>query len=336
MTNAIPTEIGRDGIPFSIAVAHVEQDDDLCRGLSILAQECDLIAWIVQEILALLPDRTTWRLTLTGDIAATVNEIEGRDEGSGYAIDRGAGHVGGITLPSADGTFDIVIGVENIVNPFGEYDDFEGLAANAIATGRHLGRHEAGHAALSLRGEADEGYRDLPKLDPTAAGWTHAVAAYMDDFRIERHVREHTPPVFSHLDGLSDAIAHLSSELSAANASWKLDLDAAANRSDYGIGGFVRVIAYLAAELGLDDHGQPVVPERTPPKWDRYLGTAWPVWSATFHRLRPVDEPMTSDELSEVLSELCQLVVNWSTAIGYDRGLTGDGRAYAFWTEESY
>lgn len=330
------TETDCEGVPFSIAFAHVEQDFELHRGLSILVREYDLLGWMVQEILALVPDRTLWRLTLTGDIAVTVNEIKGRDNGSSYTVDRGAGHVGGITLPKADGTFDIVIGVENLVNPFGEYAGLEGLVANAIATGRHLGRHEAGHAALSIRRESDKDYRDLPELDPTAAGWTHAVAPFIDDFRIERHVRDHTPPVMSHMEGLNDAIDHLSSELSTANVSWKLDFEEAANRSDIAIAGFVRVISYLAAELGLDDHGEPVLPESTPPNWDRYLGTAWPLWSAAFHRLHPVDEPMTAEELSEVLSELCELVVNWSAAIGYERGLTGDGRAYAFWTEETY
>lgn len=61
------------------------------------------------EIYALVPDLGRWRLVLTGDVAATVDAIEGRDEGDSYTTNRGSGHVGGVTLPRDDGTFDIVV-----------------------------------------------------------------------------------------------------------------------------------------------------------------------------------------------------------------------------------
>ncbi|MEC5185932.1 hypothetical protein RCH12_003410 [Cryobacterium sp. MP_3.1] len=336
MSNIVTPAVGRGVEPFSITISHVEEDGAAHAVLVFLEQECNLVGWIVQEVLALLPNREIWRLTLTGDVAATVNEIQGRSMASAYTTDRGTGHVGGVTLPRADGTFDIVIGIEHLVNPIGDSLEFARLADNAIATGRHLGRHEAGHVLLSLRGESAENYRDLPSLDPIAAGLAPAVAAFMEDFRIERHVREHAPPVFSHLDGLQGSLEHLSSELMAAKASWSSNFEEAIDRSDKVIGDFVRVISYLSAELGLDIDGQPVVPNTAPLHWDRYLGNEWLEWSAAFHRLRPVDEVMALNELSEVLGELCELVVDWAAEIGYARGHAEDGREYAYWTEDKY
>lgn len=323
-------------VTIALAVEHVEHDQLLHDMLSLLVHQYNLFGEIVPEIHALVPDVRLWRLTLTGDISATVNTLEGREKAKGYTTDRGAGHVGGVTLPREDGTFDIVLGAELLVGPPGDHEDLDGLVENALATGRHLARHEAGHALLRLRGEDADAYRDRPSLTPSAAGWTDVVAAYMDDFRIERHTREHAPPVFSHLDGVEGAIEHLSSELTTAKESWRTDLDGAARRSDLAVSGFIRVIAYLAAELGVNENEHPVGPESDPEKWDRYLGTAWPAWSAAFHKLRPVDEPMDLDALSVVLDELCDLASAWSGAIGYERGVTDDGRMYAFWTEDTY
>lgn len=325
-----------DDARIPVAIEHVEQDQVLHTGLAYLVQERNLLGEIVPEILALVPDVSRWRLTLTGDSPATVNTLEARAEGEGYTTSRGAGHVGGVSLPRDDGSFDIVLGAWLLVDPPGDYDDLDGLVEAAIKTGRHLARHEAGHVLLRLRDEDGDSYRDHPQLTPSAAAWTHTVAAYMDDFRIERHTRMHTPPEFSHLEGLGDAITHLSRELTAAKSSWREDLDAAAHRSDVAIGGFMRVIAYLGSELGLEQNGNPVAPRVEPEKWDRYLGTIWPLWSSAFHKLRPVDEPMSEIELAGILGELCELACNRSSAIGYERGVTDDARTYAFWTQESY
>lgn len=319
-----------------VAIEHIEQDQILQVGLTYLVQERNLLGEIVPEILALVPDASRWRLTLTGDVAATVNALEARGEGDGYTTSRGAGHVGGVSLPRDDGSFDIVLGAELFVDPPGDYDDLDGLVEAAIKSGRHLARHEAGHVLLRLRDEDALSYRDRPQLTPSAAAWTHNVAVHMDDFRIERHTRMHTPPEFSHLEGLGGAIMHLSRELAASKSSWREDLESAAERSDVAIGGFIRVIAYLASELGLEQQGNPVTPRVEPEKWDRYLGTTWPLWSSLFHKLRPVDEPMSQIELAGILGELCELACNWSGAIGYERGVTDDARTYAFWTRESY
>lgn len=321
---------------LSLAVEHVDHDQLLHDGLSLLIHEYNLFNEIVPEIYALVPDFSKWRLVLTGDIAATVNAIEGRHEGNAYTTNRGAGHVGGITLPREDGTFDIVLGAQIFVSPPGDHEDLEGLVDNARKTAKHLARHEAGHMLLRLRNEDDQQYRNLTRLEPTAAGWTDIVAAYMDDFRIERHTREFTPPVFRHQDDLGAAIDHLSSELTAAKSTWALDLDGAARRSDIAVSGFIRVIAYLSSELGLAEDGEPAFPEIIPEKWDRYLGTAWPLWCNKFHELRPAHEPMSKEQLAAVLTDLCDLASRWSSAIGYERGITSDGRMYAYWTEDAY
>lgn len=305
--------------PLAISIERIEHDKELHRGVEILAGEYQLFERIVGEILALAPDKGKWRLTLTGDVAATVNSIEGRAANDGYTTDRGAGHVGGVTLPRSDGTFDIVIGLDRIVDPPAPYDDLESAVRLAVATAHHLGSHEAGHVALALRGEASDSYGDKHDLVPSAAIWARQLAAYMDDFRIERHTRAHAPAVDSQQRNLSDAIDHLSSELNGARFTWHVDETESARRCDLAVGGFIRVIAYLAAELGLDDKGQPMLPEPLPEKWERYLGEIWPIWSKAFHRLSPVTEEMSLEDLVTVLTELCLLASNWSGAIGYER-----------------
>lgn len=314
----------------------IEEGTGLHQGFSILIQATDLLEAMVIEILSLVPDRLAWRLTLTADVAATVNAIDERAAEEGYSTDRGSGHVGGVTLPASDGTYDIVIGIPALLDPPAAFESGEELLALSMATGRHLARHEAGHVALGLRGEADRSYQELSDLDPTSAMCRSFVARYMDDFRIERHLREHARPVYTHEESLGSEIEHLVSELNASKSLLPNGLDEAARRSDIAVSGFVRAIAYLSAELGLDEAGDPVLPEQLPQNWVYYLGTAWPMWSSTFHKLKPADQPMDLDELTSVHAELCELASNWSRAIGYDRGVDHLDRAFAFWTKEVF
>lgn len=113
---------------------------------------------------------------------------------------------------------------------------------------------------------------------------------------------------------------HLSSELTEAKASWTEDLDGAARRSDIAVSGFIRVIAYLASELGVDEDGMPISPETVPEKWERYLGTAWPMWSGIFHKLLPADAPMEREKIVEVLGELC----DFASKPGFTDGRAGN------------
>ncbi len=125
--------------------------------LLFLLQELDGVNLMVQEIVAVVPAGVSWRLTLTGDmLRAPIGLWGGR---VGYSTDRGAGVVGGRTLRSDDGVLDIVIDVSAIlVFP----DDLETPETPeeyrrgfdmAIASARHLARHEAGHVALISRAE---------------------------------------------------------------------------------------------------------------------------------------------------------------------------------------
>lgn len=96
------------------------------------------------------------------------------------------------------------------------------------------------------------------------------------------------------------------------------------------------MFAYLAPELGLDAQGAARRPHPLPEGWEDYVEASWDAWSLTFHRLRPVDETMSLEDLGDVLADLCRLMTSWLQSIGVVAGLTDGEEFYIFWTEESY
>lgn len=324
--------------PITISFAHFDGDDEAeTRGaLTRILQEFGLAQVLVAGILELVPDSSLWRLTISGDMVQTVNELTERGDDNPYTTDRGAGHVGGITLPHEDGTFDIVISGHVLVETSVELDSVEEFVQHILTAGEHLSRHEAGHAALRIRGEDSASFHDPQGLTPTDGVWRKHLAAHIDDHRIERYTAVHAPSPFLHVDHLADAIAHLRDELNESKRTWRDDIGAALVRTMTAANGLIRVIAYLSAELGLDEQGQPRRPDPTPQGWDDYLEDSWNAWSLTFHRLRPVDQPMTAGELEQVLVSLCRLSTTWLRTIGINYGITDDDREFIFWERDNY
>ena len=155
---------------------------------------------LVAGILELLPDPTLWRLTLTGDIVTTVNRLAQRTEDNPHTTDRGAGHVGAITLPHDDGSSDILIAASVLFNARKDVGSVEELAAHALFTAGHLGRHEAGQAALRLHGEDAVACQDVHGLTATDAACREPLAAHVDDNRIEQYTAVHGPSPLKHVD----------------------------------------------------------------------------------------------------------------------------------------
>ena len=158
---------------------------------------------LVAGILELLPDPTLWRLTLTGDIVTTVNRLAQRTEDNPHTTDRGAGHVGAITLPHDDGSSDILIAASVLFNARKDVGAEE-LAAHALFTAGHLGRHEAGQAALRLRGEHAVACQDVDGLTATDAACREPLAAHVDDNRIEQYTAVHGLLPLKNVDHLAD------------------------------------------------------------------------------------------------------------------------------------
>ncbi|GAA1230064.1 hypothetical protein JOF42_000346 [Microbacterium phyllosphaerae] len=322
-------------IQIAYSVEHIEEGPKFV--LTQLIEHHNLLGAVASEIYALLPDTSVWALVITGDLPKSVDARTAHRGLSGYTTGRGAGHAGAITLPREEGGFDIVLGVDLLVDPPGDDLDIEGIVASSLATGRHLGRHEAGHVLLSLRGEDSRTFRDdVNGLPLDAVGWTDVVAADVDDFRIERHTREVTPPRFSHVAGLEDALHHLAAELRESKRMSASDPVGAMKRSDIAIVGSIRVFAYLAAELGLDDDGIPVAPSEPSDIWDFYVADMWSRWSAAFHSLQPVDAPMGHHELVAANHSLCRLAAQWSARAGYRRDVTAGGVHTAEWAGMQY
>ncbi len=324
--------------PITISFAHFDDEDDAyARGaLTRILQEFGLAQVLVVGILELVPDSSLWRLTISGDMVQTVNELTERGDDNPYTTDRGAGHVGGITLPHEDGTFDIVISGHALVETSVELGSVEELVQHALAAGGHLSRHEAGHAALHIRGEDSATFHDPQGLPPADGVWRKHLASHIDDHRIERYTAVHAPSPFLHVDHLADAIAHLRDELNESKRTWRDDIGQALFRTMTAANGLIRVIAYLSAELGLDEQGHPRRPDPTPQGWGDYLEESWNAWSLTFHRLRPVNEPMTLGELELILVSLCRLAPIWLRTIGINYGITDDDREFIFWERDNY
>ncbi|MFH8251493.1 hypothetical protein ACH3VR_14065 [Microbacterium sp. B2969] len=313
-----------------------EADHELLGGLKVLLLEQGLYGTLVAGILELLPDPSTWRLTITNDIVGTVNRLSEPTEDGPYTTDRGAGYVGAITVPSPDGTFDIAMSVEGLLltapesaSTVEEYRDY------VLEVARHLSRHEAGHALLRLRNEHATAFSDAGISDLTEAWWALPLANHIEENRIEQYTATHAPSPRLQVDHLADALGHLRAELNEAKRTWSTDIRAAADRTNIAINDLIRVLAYLAPELGLDDNGRPNRPHPRPEGWNEYIEESWDAWSLTLHELKPVDTPMTALELQGILKLLCRLVVVWMDSIGVDALITEEGQSM-YWTADAY
>lgn len=325
------TELGQPQI--TLKLAHVPEE--AAGSLMYLFEEQNLGTVLVTQILSMLPNPQTWRLTITGDMVKTVNEIEARGADDTYTMDRGAGHVGARTMTHEDGTSDIVISTDVFTPPEGA-ETPEEVVKHAVTAAAHIALHEAGHAALSLRGEDWTVYQDLPQLEPTPYAWRKHLATHVDDNRIEQHTSRVAPSPLSQTDHLSDAIAHFREELNHSKSTWAADIAEACYRTLTAANNLIRVIAYLAAELGLDERSDPVRPEVLPESWNEYIEDSWNEWSRAFHKLEPADQPMRPEQIAEVLGELCQLADSWLRSIGVDYRMTSGHEQFIYWSKDRY
>jgi hypothetical protein len=323
--------------PIEIALDEFASlDQDLAGAVHHMIEEQGLLETLVSGIAELVPDTSKWRLTVTGDMIATVNRLSRRSDGGSYTTGRGAGEAGAITIPQADGTFDIVISAGVLFATREDVGSVQALIDHATAAAAHLSRHEAGHVALQLRGEHSSSFEDVSGLEGSAASCRRLLAAHIDDSRIERYTAAHAPSPLSTVDHLADAIAHLRIELDASKRAASVDVGSAARRTVVAANNLVRVFAYAAPELGLLPDGSPRRPTPTPDGWDEYVEEFWDAWSRAFNRLRAADAEMSTEELEAVLVELCQIMIGWMGAIGVDWGMDSNGNEYLFWTKAAY
>lgn len=212
--------------PINISLNDFDGDEDeITRGaLTVMLNHGGLARTLVDGILELVPDPTLWRLTISGNMGRTVDVLTGRGADNPFTTARGAGHVGGITLTRNDGTFDIVISGNTLVATREDVGSPEALLEHTLRNGAHLARHEAGHAALALRGEDSGSYRDVTGLTPTDDAHRPHLALHIEDHRIERYTAVHAPSPFMHAEHLTDAIAHLRRELNYSKQHWHDDI----------------------------------------------------------------------------------------------------------------
>lgn len=324
MTEPVQTQI-------TLSLTHIH--DENRPALMYLVEQERLGDLIAAQILSLLPDPQTWRLTITGDMVKAVNEIEARDTENTYTTDRGAGHVGARTMTHEDGTSDIVISDFVFFSPSQDMDAPQ-MIEYARSAGAHIALHEAGHAVLHSRGEGSDVYEDLPKLPPTPYAWRKHLAAHMEDHRIEQLTWRRAPSPLSQVDHLGDAIAHFRTELNESRNSWQADMQTACFRTLDAANSLIRVMAYASAELGIEN-GKAVRPAVLPDGWYEYIEGDWNDWGLALHRMKRADEPMQLDEMVAVLSDLCVLADGWLRSNGVDYRINDQGQ-YIYWTKDRY
>ncbi len=303
--------------------------------VGMLFERYGLADVLVQHVSEVVHDPDLWSITLTGDLVATVNALEARQETDGYTTDRGAGTVGGRTISHADGTFDIVLAADTLVITQRELATIEEAVEHALRAAAHVAAHEAGHVALALRRENSCRFEDLVTVTGAERLWRCHLAAHVDDYRIERMTARTAPSPLAIVAHVEDAIAHFRDELNFSRATWKTDIEQASVRTLTAANGVVRVIAYLAAELGTAGAAA-VRPEVLPAGWDLYLADAWDAWSLTFARLSPADEPMNVAAIGAVLNDLCRMAIAWLDSIGVVSRVDEQQNQYIYWLEDSY
>jgi hypothetical protein len=318
-----------------IILREIEGETELALVRGLLEQ-CGLAGTMIEQLTRLVPDTSRWRLYISGDPIAAVNELESRDDENSYTTDRGSGTVGARTICQDDGSYDIVIWDGSLYASDGDLDTAEEVVEQALKNGKHLALHEAGHMVLHERGEDGDAYENLATGTLTERAWRKHLAIHLDDHRIELMTRRDAPSPLSQTVGMADAIEHFRSELNAASGLWGVDNQVAELRSLEAANSLIRVMAYLSAELGTTPDGQTAIAPADPIEgWGEYISEGWQAWSLNFQRVLPADEPMPVADIAAVLSDLCRLTPAWLDRIGLLWEMTDLGTSI-YWTKEGY
>ncbi|WP_022885728.1 hypothetical protein [Glaciibacter superstes] len=336
MTDQVPTET--PGPQYRVGIEHFDAlDVEFSTGLVNVLNNTGLANTLVAGLLLLLPDPDVWRLTISGDVVASVNSIEQREGDNAYTLERGVGQVGARTINVPDGTYDIVIGAWSFMPAF-EVSSPEELVEYMHRIGSHLVIHESGHVILHQRGEDSEAFQELAAGTGTEWAWRKHLAAHIDDFRIEKMTNRTAPSPASNVEGIGDTLVHMRNELTESNLLRLTDGEAATFRSSTAVNDLIRVMTYLTAELGA---GATITkgmrPDPLPEGWNEYLEEVWDAWALNLDRLKPADEPMPVEEIAAVLTDLCRVVVLWSqNIIGYHFEMHDGGSWTANWYRATY
>ncbi len=232
-----------------IGIDHFDAlETEFSYGLVNILNNTGLADALVADLQLHLPDPGAWRLTISGDVVASVNAIEQRGGENAYTLERGVGQVGARTINALDGTYDIVIGAWSFMPAF-EVSTPEELVEYMHRIGSHLVIHESGHVILHQRGEDSEAFQELAGGTKTERAWRKHLAAHIDDFRIEKMTNRTAPSPASNVEGIGETLVHMRSELTESNLLRLTDGEAATFRSSTAVNDLIRVMTYLGRVL---------------------------------------------------------------------------------------
>ncbi|MDH6681028.1 glutathione S-transferase [Rhodococcus sp. LBL1] len=287
---------------------------------------------IVREI---LPASTRVRIRISAEfnesIAALLPDLF--NPSSPYDPKRGANTAVAKTIPSADGSFDIVLDAGCFIN--GADDDGQDLAEQT-ATLEHLAAHEPQHILMHLNQTDSRYYCDEVPATSEGRMYRSVVAEAVDEFRCELAAGRRVAGAMSRSAALGDDLDQFRSSLNESHRICGTDTAAAATVAFTGAKEFLKALAYLAAErLASGDGRGSSIP--TPAGWDRYGSTIWPDAFDVFKSIPAADEESGTEELVTALTRLCEVIARWMpNDVGVRYEIDSTGRHSCYWDRRRY
>jgi hypothetical protein len=181
-------------------------------------------------------------LIFTGDLVMAVNR---RVEGSHYTLDRGSNIVAARTMRRPDGSYDILIGAEWLINFQGDEPGDVAWKTDALL---HTMAQEPHHVLLSWSGTEAETFQDLVDLGTTERQGRKPLAIVLDEYRCEKAANKHHPMARTD-DPFSLHLEHFLAELNGSLAECNSDTSAASQRALYAASELWKSLAYAIAAM---------------------------------------------------------------------------------------
>ncbi|WP_373938520.1 hypothetical protein [Rhodococcus qingshengii] len=233
------------------------------------------------------------------------------DESRPFTRNRGANETMAKTIPSPDGSFDILIDLSRFCN-FHDDDDDEVASHTSIL--EHLAAHEPQHVLMHLS-KTDSMYLSIAGESNTVNDLVPVLAEAVDEFRCELASNRIVVSGLPQDQFITDDLDHFREALNASVALSEHDRWAACVKTMNAAKEMLKALSYLAA-LRLADNASNARPITASTDWDRYLGSFWPDLFDSLATIPAADEEADGDSLASAIYLGAQRVSTWLDEIG--------------------
>lgn len=292
-------------------------DDELQQILIDGGPIRDHLIAVIRDADALVPEGTEWRIHITGDLPASVKEIDAAIASTPYTVERGANTVAGKTIDQGDGTFDVLVSplIWNLHDDVDVQQSLNDMAARV----RHTFMHEAFHVAFHARREdALSALPSVDHLDWFEQVWSRHLGFMLEDYRIEAALKSLAPWPHSRVSQIGGELAHFEAERARSFQVGSVQGDPAGGRDVMIQAGadITQCLAYLAAET---DDPTPFLADADLERWNRFIAPTWKEWLATYKLALPGNDLMTPAAVAAVIGRLGALGPRFLLSVGFER-----------------